>query len=367
MSTDKLKVGIVGGGFMGRVHGRSALVSGARVVGAIGSSPERADAAAAATGAEQGFGTLDELLAADVDLVHVCTPNNTHLPVTLQALEAGKHVICEKPLATSPQDAAGLLAAAQEAGRVATVPFVYRYHPMVRELRTRIAAGDAGVITTLHGSYLQDWLAGADDDNWRVDDAAGGPSRTFADIGSHWCDLTEFVTGDRIAEVSAQTRTVRAQRGGVAVRTEDLATAQFRTEAGVVGTVVVSQVAAGRKNRLYLEVSGTEASYGFDQEDPDRLWVGHRAGSQLLTRDPETLSPPAARVNRLPAGHAQGYQDAFDSFVADTYAAVLGGDRPDGLPDFAAGARSARLVDAVLRSAGSGAAWVTVESEPEPG
>jgi predicted dehydrogenase len=244
---------------------------------------------------------------------------------------------------------------------VATVPFVYRYHPMVRELRTRIAAGDAGQITSLHGSYLQDWLAGADDQNWRVDDQAGGPSRAFADIGSHWCDLTEFVTGDRIADISAQTRTVRSKRGGVEVRTEDLATAQFRTAAGVVGTIVVSQVAAGRKNRLYLEVSGTESSFGFDQEDPDRLWVGRRDASQLLTRDPDTLSPPAARVNRLPAGHAQGYQDAFDFFVADSYAAVLG-DRPDGLPDFAAGARSARLVDAVLRSAAADGAWTSVEN-----
>ncbi|MEV0802153.1 Gfo/Idh/MocA family oxidoreductase [Kribbella sp. NPDC050281] len=360
-SARKLRVGIVGGGFMGRVHGRSALVAGAQVVGAIGSSPARAEAAAEATGAERGFATLDELLAADIDVVHVCTPNNTHLPVTLQALEAGKHVICEKPLATSAQDAAGLHAAAIDAERVGAVPFVYRYHPMVRELRTRIAAGEAGLITSLHGSYLQDWLAGVDDQNWRVDDQTGGPSRTFADIGSHWCDLTEFVTGDRIAAISAQLRTVRGERGGVQVRTEDLATAQFRTEAGVVGTIVVSQVAAGRKNRLYLEVSGTESSFGFDQEDPDRLWVGRRAASQLLTRDPETLSPPAARVNRLPAGHAQGYQDAFDSFVADSYAAVLG-DRPDGLPDFAAGARSARLVDAVLRSAADDSAWTTVEN-----
>jgi predicted dehydrogenase len=360
-SARKLRVGIVGGGFMGGVHGRSALVAGAQVVGAVGSTPSRADAAAEATGAERGFATLDELLAADIDVVHVCTPNNTHLPVTLKALEAGKHVICEKPLAISVQDATGLLAASQEAGLVGAVPFVYRYHPMVRELRTRIAEGEAGVITSLHGSYLQDWLAGEDDQNWRVDDEAGGPSRTFADIGSHWCDLTEFVTGDRISSISAQLRTIRSERAGVQVRTEDLATAQFRTEAGVVGTIVVSQVAAGRKNRLYLEVSGTESSFGFDQEDPDRLWVGRRTASQLLTRDPETLSAPAARVNRLPAGHAQGYQDAFDSFVADSYAAVLG-DRPDGLPDFAAGARSARLVDAVLRSAAADSAWTTVEN-----
>ncbi|MFG1910439.1 Gfo/Idh/MocA family protein [Kribbella sp. NPDC048928] len=358
---ERLRVGIVGGGFMGQVHGRAALVSGATVTGAVGSSPERAEAAAEATGAERGFAFLDELLASDIDVVHVCTPNNTHRDVTLKALDAGKHVVCEKPLTTSLQDATGLQAAAADTGLVGAVPFVYRYHPMVRELRTRIAAGEAGVITSLHGSYLQDWLAGADDQNWRVDDTTGGPSRTFADIGSHWCDLTEFVTGDRIAAISAQLRTVRTQRGGVDVKTEDLATAQFRTEAGVVGTIVVSQVAAGRKNRLYLEVSGTESSFGFDQEDPDRLWVGHRDASQLLTRDPDTLSPAAARVNRLPAGHAQGYQDAFDSFVADSYKAVLG-DRPDGLPDFAAGARSARVVDAVLRSAADDSAWITVDN-----
>ena len=151
-------------------------------------------------------------MAVDIDVVHVCTPNNTHLDVTLKALEAGKHVVCEKPLATSVQDAAGLHAAALEAGLVGAVPFVYRYHPMVRELRTRIAAGDAGVITSLHGSYLQDWLAGADDQNWRVDDTTGGPSRTFADIGSHWCDLTEFVTGDRIAAISAQLQAIQKLR-----------------------------------------------------------------------------------------------------------------------------------------------------------
>jgi len=355
-----LKVGIVGGSFMGGVHARSARVAGARVVGAVGSNAQRAAAAAEATGAARGYADLDDLLSTDVDVIHVCTPNNTHLPVTLKALEAGKHVVCEKPLATSVRDATGLLAAVVEASVVGTVPFVYRYHPMVRELRTRLAAGDAGQITTLHGSYLQDWLAGADDQNWRVDDEAGGPSRAFADIGSHWCDLMEFVTGDRIAAISAQTRTVRKSRGGTAVRTEDLATAQFRTAGGVVGTVVVSQVAAGRKNRLYLEVAGTESSFGFDQEDPERLWVGRRGGNHLLTRDPETLSPPAARVNRLPAGHAQGYQDAFDFFVADSYAAVRG-DRPDGLPDFAAGVRSARLVDAVLRSAAIDGAWTDVD------
>ena len=277
----KLRVGIVGGGFMGRVHGRSALVAGAQVVGAVGSSPDRAAAAAEATGAEQGFAALDELLAADIDLIHVCTPNNTHLPVTLQALEAGKHVICEKPLATSAKDADRVArgGARGRAGRprcrssTATTRWSGSCGPGSRRaMPGRSPACTAATCRT--GSPVRTTRTGASTTR------PGGPSRAFADIGSHWCDLTEFVTGDRIADVSAQTRTVRAKRGGVEVRTEDLATAQFRTAAGVVGTVVVSQVAAGRKNRLYLEVSGTESSFGFDQEDPDRLWVGRRDASQ---------------------------------------------------------------------------------------
>lgn len=357
-----LRVGIVGGGFMGRVHGRSARVAGAEVVAAVGSSPARAAKAAEAVGANAAYADVDEMLRlADVDVVHVCTPNQSHLPISLTVLEAGRHVICEKPLATSSRDAERLQEAAHRSGRVATVPFVYRYHPMVREMRTRVQAGYAGQISTVHGSYLQDWLSGPDDQNWRVDHQAGGPSRAFADIGSHWCDLAEFVTGDRIDRLSARTRTIRQQRGANnQVLTEDLATAQFTTKDGVLGTVVVSQVAAGRKNRLYLEVSGTEASLGFDQEDPERLWVGRRDESRLLVRDPETLGEQAQRISRLPAGHAQGYQDAFDAFVADTYAAVRGAPMPDGVPSFDDGARSARIIDAVLRSAADDGVWTEV-------
>jgi predicted dehydrogenase len=360
--TGPLRVGIVGGGFMGRVHARSARVAGAEVVAAVGSSPARSAKAAEAVGAGAAYDDVGEMLRhADVDVVHVCTPNHSHLAISLAVLEAGRHVVCEKPLATSTADAERLQQAAREAGLVATVPFVYRYHPMVREMRSRIRAGHPGQISTVHGSYLQDWLSGPDDQNWRVDHRAGGPSRAFADIGSHWCDLAEFVTGDRIERLSARTRTIREHRGANSrVLTEDLATAQFTTASGVLGTVVVSQVAAGRKNRLYLEVSGTEASLGFDQEDPERLWVGRRDETRLLVRDPETLSEDANRISRLPAGHAQGYQDAFDAFVADTYAAVRGAPMPDGVPSFDDGARSARIIDAVLRSAADDGAWTEV-------
>ena len=353
----RLRVGIVGTGFMAGVHARAALVAGASVRGVVGSRPESGERFAATVGA-RGYADLDAMLA-DVDVVHVCTPNHTHHDLTLRALAAGRAVVCEKPLATGLRAARAMAAAAD--GLVATVPFVYRFHPMVREARARVARGELGTVGTVHGTYLQDWLSRGDDDNWRIDPALGGASRAFGDIGSHWCDLAEFVTGDPIARLSARTRTVRTDRAGAAVATEDAVTVQFVTASGVLGSVVVSQVAAGRKNRLYLEVDGTDSSVGFDQEAPEVLWVGRREGSMQLVRDPEVLAPDAARLSRLPAGHAQGYQDCFDAFAADTYAA-LGGELREGLPTFADGVRSAAVVDAVLSSAAADGAWTEVST-----
>ena len=275
-------------------------------------------------------------------------------------------------------EADGLVAAADRDGRVATVPFVYRYNPMVAEARARVAAGEIGVVRLVHGGYLQEWLSTAEDDNWRVDPAESGASRAFADIGSHWCDLMEFVTGQRIAAVCAQFATVvpeRADRAGApafaarnrthppgprrAVVTEDVATVMFRTGAGVLGTMLVSQVSPGRKNHLHVEVAGASASLRFEQERSETLWLGRRERNETLWRDPLLLHPSAARLTSTPVGHAEGYVACFDAFVADTYAAIAGGD-PDGLPRFVDGARSARIVDAVVASARAGAGWVEV-------
>ncbi|SIM55218.1 Predicted dehydrogenase [Micromonospora cremea] len=354
-----VRVAVVGAGFMGQVHAEAARRAGARVVAAVASRPDGAAAAARAVGADEGYPDLAALLGnAQIDVLHVCTPNASHASVVAAALSAGVHVVCEKPLATGSVEAAALVQAAGV--RVATVPFVYRFHPVVRELRARLAAGDAGVVASVTGSYLQDWLSRPSDDDWRVDAALGGPSRAFADIGSHWCDLFEFVADDRIARLSARTAVVHERARSNGTPTEDLAAVHFTTAAGTVGTLVVSQVAAGRKNRLHLELSGTEASFGFDQEDPERLWVGRREGGQTVLRDPGTLHPSAARYVRLPAGHAQGYQDCFDAFVADTYRAVRGEDVPDGLPTFTDGLRAARITDTVLASAAADGAWTEV-------
>jgi predicted dehydrogenase len=362
-----LRVGIVGAGFIGRVHARSARLAGARVVGAAASSPERARAVRAELGAERGFASAEELIASDdIDVVHVCAPNHLHVDLARAALDAGKHVVCEKPVALDAGLAAELAAAAEPTGLTVTVPFVYRYYPTVREARARIRAGELGELHLVHGGYLQDWLLAASDDNWRVDPELGGPSRAFADIGSHWCDLVEFVSGERIGSLIARTAIAHAERSRSATRsfargeaggdvrpvhTEDIVTLMFETEAGTVGSCVVSQVSAGRKNQLWFELSGTEAGLCFDQERPETLWVGRRSGTERVPRDFDTLRPEAAAYVTVPGGHPQGYQDCFDAFVAETYAAIAGDRAADGLPRLADGVRAARITDAVLHSA----------------
>ncbi|WP_369814551.1 Gfo/Idh/MocA family protein [Frigoribacterium sp. Leaf172] len=354
-----LRIGIVGGGFMARVHAGAARSAGAEVVALASSSPASAARAAGDLGVGTAHESVDDLVHDPrVDVVHVCSPNATHAPVALAALAAGKHVVCEKPLATSTGEAEAMVEAAAANGLVGAVPFVYRYHPMVREARARVAAGEAGRVLSIRGSYLQDWLLERDDVDWRVDSAAGGPSRAFADIGSHLVDLIEFVAGDPLARLTSTTNRVHADRGGSRVDTEDEAAVVFETVGGAIGTLFVSQVAPGRKNRLLLDVSGTAESLEFSQEEPETLWVGRRSGTRLVPRDTARLSPDAARLSTVPAGHPMGYVDAFAGFVRDAHDAVRGG-APEGLPTFADGLRAARVTEAVLDSAAS-RSWVDV-------
>jgi predicted dehydrogenase len=377
----ELRVGIAGTGFIGGVHARAVRVSGARLAGVASASPEMAAGAAASLGAERAYDSADDLIAdPSIDVLHICTPNHLHVPLARAALAAGKHVICEKPLALDGEGAARLVAAADSAGVQAAVPFVYRYYPTVREARERVANGDTGAVRLLHGSYLQDWLLRPDDDNWRVDADLGGASRAFADIGSHWCDLAEFVSGHRITRLSARTFTVvpeRVKAGGRKafqagdndgemrpVTTEDAAMVIFETDAGAMGSVVISQVSAGRKNRLWIEVDGADAAVAFDQEHPEELWLGRRERLEIVRRDPAALAPAAARFAVLPAGHPQGYGDCFDAFIAGFYSAVESGSAPDGMPQFTDGLRATQITDAVLTSARE-QAWVDVAAPAE--
>ena len=356
--TDRIRAGIVGVGFMGTVHARAIRRSGGVITRVVGSTAESSRAAQERFAPESPTETVDGLIeAGDVDVVHVCVPNRLHAPVVRAAIRAGKHVVCEKPLAVTAEEARELAGLAAAAGVTATVPFVYRFYPAVREARARVASGSTGPLHLLHGSYLQDWLAEETDDDWRVDPDSGGPSRAFADIGVHWCDLVEFVSGHRIVRLSAQTLIAVPVRGGRPVRTEDAAVVSFQTNRGAAGCVTVSQVSPGRKNRLWFSLDGSAQSLCFDQENPEALWAGTRAAVVHLPRGAQD-SPAAARYSVLPAGHPQGYQDCFDAFVADTYAALTG-ESPDGLPTFADGLRAARLTEAVLESARD-QSWVEV-------
>jgi predicted dehydrogenase len=365
-SPSRLRAGFVGAGFMAEVHSRAARAAGAEITGIASSSHASAARAKDRLGAIQAYASVQDLVEdGAIDVIHVCTPNTTHVALAEAALKAGKHVVCEKPLATSVQDAEELTALAGSLGRVAAVPFIYRFHPMVREARARVSLGQVGRVLTIQGSFLQDWLLSSEDDDWRVDESLGGPSRAFADIGSHLCDVIEFILDDRISRLAALTRTAFSQRGGRDVRTEDIVSVVFETGGGAVGTLLISQVAPGRKNRLALEISGTTETLTFDQEQPETLWVGRRSGSELLVRDPAALDPSAARYCSLPAGHSQGYQDAFNSFVSDVYLAVRSGTVPDGLPLFEDGLRAARLTAAVQRSAREGVWQEVTPNDPD--
>ncbi|WP_309066918.1 Gfo/Idh/MocA family protein [Microbacterium sp.] len=352
---EEVRAGFVGGGFMAAVHSRAARAAGARLVGVRSSNLASSQGAADRLGIEMAAETIGEVIAAS-DIVHICTPNGQHVVQALEALNAGCHVICEKPLATSVEEARMVAGMVDAAGLIGAVPFVYRYHPMVRRARRIVADGQVGDVLTIDGSYLQDWLSNESDTNWRADLALGGSSRAFADIGSHLCDLLEFVTGSRIRAVVARTRTVFPTRNGERVQNEDVVAVLAEMGDGALATLLVSQLAPGRKNGLVLELHGTRRSMRFEQENPEQLWLGAADGSQLLMRDPQAAGDRG--LSLLPPGHPMGYQDAFNAFVADVYAATRG-ESPDGMPTFADGARAAVLTEAVLASAQSGA-WVEV-------
>ena len=378
---EPLGVGIIGAGFIGRVHVKAARLAGGRVVGVVDSSLASSEALAHELRIDKVFGQADDLIAdPDVNVVHVCVPNYLHAQLVADAIAAGKHVVCEKPLATTSADAARLVDLAASAGLVGAVPFAYRYQPMVEEARDRLRRGQIGNIQLVQGSYLQDWLFSPDQGGWRVDDRQSGRSRAFADIGSHLCDLLEWVTGQRITSLVAELDTVTPTRpvgsfhtfvaasdaederdSGVMkvdVNTEDIACVMFRLSEGALGTLTVSQVSAGRKNALRLALDGSAASLVFDGTKPDRLWLGRLDENSEIVRDPAFLAPSAERLSTLPAGHTLGFLDSFTALFTDVYAAILG-EPAASFPDFNDGLRTVLLTEAVLASAEQ-RTWVKV-------
>jgi predicted dehydrogenase len=391
-----MRAGIVGTGFAASAHADAlARVPGTVLLAVAATSQDKARASADRFGAERAYPDYRALLAdPDVDTVHDCTPNDMHAEINAAALAAGKHVLSEKPLAIDSTQTAALARQAATARGISGVCFNYRHYPLVAQARAMIAAGELGPVHLVHGGYLQDWLLFPGDWNWRLDPRRGGPSRAVADIGSHWLDLVQHVTGDRIVAVLADLSTVYpkrwrpesaagtfeqavprdvGRRAGRSVRvdTEDAASVLLRFASGAAGAVTVSQVSAGWKNRLFFEIDAAGASLAWDQEEPNQLRIGRRdRENATLVRDPSLLRPEAAALTHYPGGHQEGWPDALRNLIEDFYRAAAARDR--GQPcqgsfgTFGSAHRITLIVDAVLQSSRSGS-WAEVASDPHEG
>ena len=327
-----LKTAIVGGGFMGRVHTEAVRRLGSIEPIAIGGRDEAAFRAALAN--------------PGIKAVHICTPNAAHFATAKAALEAGKHVLCEKPLATSAADAQTLVALATEKGLRNCTCHNLRYYPMVQHMRRMREDGDLGEILIVQGTYSQDWLLYDTDWNWRIDSKVSGPSRALGDIGSHWCDMAEHVTGRRITSLCADLQTFHKQRD-----TEDFGAVMFRMGDQARGAFTASQVSAGRKNRLSIEIYGTKSGVAWDQERPDELWIGHRnSANQVIVKDPALLKEGARSYADLPGGHSEGYDDTFKQVFRRFYASIESPEAEPEYPQFADGLRQLIILEAELES-----------------
>jgi predicted dehydrogenase len=383
----RIGMGLIGAGFVGPHHIDAVRRLGYVDVVAIAASNEAsARAKAAALGVPKAYGSYDALIAdPDVHVVHNATPNYLHYTVNAAVIARDKHIVSDKPLATNSAEARALLEQARAAGVVHAVTFNYRGNPLVQQARQMIARGDIGRPHFVHGFYLQDWLLKDTDYSWRLEPDKGGPTSALGDVGSHWCDLAQHVTGLRIREVLADVSIVIPQRKKpvkareafqtgpgdeqlevVDMTLEDLASVIVRFDSGAKGAFSVGQVCAGHKNDLQIEVCGGTGSITWRQEQQNELWIGRRDGSnQILLKDPSLLDEPARTYAQLPGGHQESWADAFANVMRDIYGVIAAGsersaDRPPAFATFEDGYRATCIVDAILSSAKAGGAWTKV-------
>ena len=379
-------MGIVGAGFVGPHHVDAVRRLGyVDVVAVAGSSQASADKKAEALGATRAYGSYEALLAdPDIHVVHNATPNYLHYPVNAAAIAKGKHVVSDKPLAMTAEEARKLLDAANKAGIVHAVTFNYRGNPLVQEARVRIARGEIGKPHFLVGWYLQDWLIKDTDYSWRLEPDKGGASSALGDIGSHWCDLAQHISGLRITHVLGDITTTVPKRkkpkgsreafqtGGaneqfdlVDIKVEDLASVLVRFDNGARGSFSVGQVCAGHKNDLILEICGPKGSIRWRQEHQNELWLGQRdKANEILQKDPALITDDARKYAHLPGGHQEAWADAFSNLMRDIYGFIAEGKKPGDAhpPAFATfedGYRANCIVEAILQSAKQGS-WTKV-------
>ncbi len=383
----QLNIGIIGMGFIGVSHIETARrIGGVCVLAVADTDVTLAKSRAEEYGVPRCYADVDEMIAdPEIQVIHNCTPNHLHFPINEKIIRAGKHVFSEKPLGkTSKESAAMLILLEENPEVVAGVNFCYRMNPLILDARNRIRDGEIGTPMLVHGQYLQDWLLYDTDYNWRVESAFGGPSRCVADIGSHWMDLAQFMLQSKITEVCASARTVlpirkkslsavetfsKSQQPGpyeeIKVDTEDYAGALIRFENGVTGVFQCSQVSAGRKCSIAIEVDGSASSFAWQHETSDRMWKGFRdKNNELVMRNPSLMHPSARSYTHLPAGHPEGWNDAFRNNLQAYYAYIFEGRRQSSQPcDFATfedGHYLMRITEAILKSSAE-RRWVSVD------
>ena len=380
-------MGIVGAGFVGPHHVDAVRRLGfVDIVAVAGSSDESGRQKAEQLGARKSYGSYEALVAdPDVHVVHVATPNYLHYAVTSAALAHGKHVVSDKPLAATAAESKRLVDQLKRTGLVGAVTFNYRGNPLVQQARHLIANGQIGTPAFVHGHYLQDWLLHDTDYSWRLDPEKGGVSSALGDIGSHWCDLAQHVSGLRITHVLGDLTTViprrKKPRGSreafqqasdaetaevVEIRVEDLASVMLKFDNGAKGSFSVGQVCAGHKNDLVLEVCGSKASIRWRQEHQNELWIGHREkANEILEKDPSLLDPDVRAYAHLPGGHQEAWADAFCNLMRDIYGCIVSGQKadaghPPAFATFEDGYRANCIVEAILESSRQGGVWTAV-------
>jgi predicted dehydrogenase len=363
-------MGLVGAGFVGPHHVDAVRrIPFARVVGVAGSSAASGKNKAAALGIERSYASYQELIAdPDIQVVHNATPNHLHFEVNAAVIKAGKHIISDKPLGMNGSEARALLDLANAKEVFHGVTFNYRGNPLVQHARAAIAGGEIGAPRFVHGHYLQDWLLKDTDYSWRLEPDRNGPAQALGDIGSHWCDLAEHVTGCRITRVLADITSAVPVRQGKKMQLEDLASILLRFDNGARGSFSVAQIAAGHKNDLVLEVNGASKSMRWRQEAQNELWIGERDhASQLLQKDPNLMNAAGRDIAILPGGHQEGWSDAFSALVRAMYGHIAAWQGAKTrispmVPTFADGYRCNVIIDAILASAKAGGVWTEVIS-----
>ena len=378
-----IKTAIIGAGFMGPVHTEALKRLGIRVVGILGVDEAESQKAQASLGLSKAYKNMNEVLGDDIDAVHITTPNKLHFEMAKAALNAGKHVLCEKPLAMNSQESAELVELAKTTGLVAGVNYNIRFYPLNLQARQKVSSGDVGDVYSVVGSYVQDWLLYPTDYNWRVLAEEGGALRAVADIGTHWLDLVQTITGLKVTAVNADLRIIHPVRKrptgevetfsgkvqdidateNIDIKTEDCGTIMLKFDNGAVGNLWVSQTTAGRKNCLRYEIAGSKSALYWNSEEPNNLWLGHRnEANETLIKDPGLLAENVRPFTNYPGGHNEGFPDTFKQCFRAFYSYTAAGDMnaiPE-FPTFEQGHHEIVLCEAILKSHRN-QAWINIE------